>query len=96
MRGSPREYWRARLKMARAMGLNTVATYVFWNVHEPKPGMYDFSGNNDLAAFVKMAQEEGLHVLLRAGPYSLRGVGVWRISGLVVERPAHEHGAQDQ
>ncbi len=66
----PREYWRARLKMARAMGLNTVATYVFWNVHEPKPGVYDFSGNNDLAAFIKMAQEEGLHVLLRAGPYS--------------------------
>ena len=66
----PREYWRARLKMARAMGLNTVATYVFWNVHEPKPGVYDFSGNYDLAAFVKMAQEEGLHVLLRAGPYS--------------------------
>ena len=66
----PREYWRARLKMARAMGLNTIATYVFWNVHEPTPGHYDFSGNNDLAAFVKIAQEEGLHVLLRAGPYS--------------------------
>ena len=66
----PREYWRARLKMARAMGLNTIATYVFWNVHEPEPGHYDFSGNNDLAAFVKIAQEEGLYVLLRAGPYS--------------------------
>ncbi len=66
----PREYWRARLKMARAMGLNTVATYVFWNVHEPRPGVYDFSGQKDLGAFVKMAQEEGLHVLLRAGPYS--------------------------
>src|SRR6266700_3060685 len=66
----PREYWRQRLRMARAMGLNTVATYVFWNVHEPEPGVYDFSGNADLAAFVRMAQEEGLFVLLRAGPYS--------------------------
>ncbi len=66
----PREYWHARLKMARAMGLNTIATYVFWNVHEPTPGHYDFSGNNDVAAFIKAAQEEGLHVILRAGPYS--------------------------
>ena len=51
----PRAYWRARLKMARAMGLNTVATYVFWNAHEPTPGHYDFSGNNDVAAFIKAA-----------------------------------------
>jgi beta-galactosidase len=66
----PREYWHARLKMAKAMGLNTVATYVFWNVHEPTPGHFDFTGNNDVAAFIKAAQEEGLYVILRAGPYS--------------------------
>jgi beta-galactosidase len=66
----PREYWRLRLRMAKAMGLNAVATYVFWNVHEPEPGVYDFQGNADLAAFVRMAQEENLYVLLRAGPYS--------------------------
>jgi len=66
----PREYWRARLKMARAMGLNTVATYVFWNVHEPTPGHFDFSGNEALVDFIKAAQEEGLYVILRAGPYS--------------------------
>jgi beta-galactosidase len=66
----PREYWRQRLRMAKAMGLNTVATYVFWNVHEPEPGVYNFKGNADLAAFLRMAQEEGLYVLLRAGPYS--------------------------
>jgi beta-galactosidase len=75
----PREYWRARLRMARAMGLNTIATYVFWNVHEPKPGVYDFSGNNDIAAFVRMAQEEGLYVILRAGPYSC---AEWDLGGL--------------
>lgn len=66
----PREYWRLRLRMARAMGLNTVSTYVFWNVHEPRPGIYDFSGNHDVAAFIRTAQEEGLHVILRPGPYS--------------------------
>ena len=66
----PREYWHARLKMARAMGLNTIATYVFWNVHEPTPGHFDFTGNNDLVAFIKAAQQEGLYVILRAGPYS--------------------------
>ncbi|HLV86585.1 MAG TPA: glycoside hydrolase family 35 protein [Candidatus Sulfotelmatobacter sp.] len=66
----PREYWRDRLKKARAMGLNTVSTYVFWNVHEPKPGVFDFSGMHDVAAFIRMAQEEGLYVILRPGPYS--------------------------
>ena len=65
----PREYWRARLKMARAMGLNTITTYVFWNVHEPTPGAYDFSGNNDVAEFIREAQQEGLYVILRPGPY---------------------------
>src|SRR5271169_1507881 len=65
----PREYWRDRLKKARAMGLNTISTYVFWNVHEPKPGVYDFSGMLDAAAFIRMAQEEGLYVILRPGPY---------------------------
>jgi len=66
----PRAYWATRMKMIRAMGLNTLATYVFWNVHEPKPGVCDFADNNDLVAFIKLAQAEGLHVLLRAGPYS--------------------------
>lgn len=66
----PREYWRSRLKMARAMGLNTITTYVFWNVHEAKPGVYDFSGNADIAEFLREAQQEGLYVILRPGPYA--------------------------
>ena len=65
----PREYWRARLKMARAMGLNAITTYVFWNEHEQTPGAYDFSGNNDVAEFIREAQQEGLWVILRPGPY---------------------------
>lgn len=65
----PRAYWRARFKMAKAMGLNTITTYVFWNEHEPKPGVYDFSGNKDVAEFIREAQQEGLYVVLRPGPY---------------------------
>jgi beta-galactosidase len=66
----PREYWRDRLRKIRAMGLNTVCTYMFWNVHEPQPGKFNFEGNLDVAAFIRTAQEEGLWVLLRPGPYS--------------------------
>ena len=66
----PREYWHDRLKMARAMGLNTVATYVFWNNHEPEKGVYDFAGNADVAAFVNAAREEGLWVIVRPSPYA--------------------------
>ncbi|MGN8068807.1 beta-galactosidase [Mucilaginibacter sp. 22184] len=65
----PREAWRARMKMAKAMGLNTIGTYVFWNLHEPQKGRFDFSGNNDVAEYVKIAQQEGLWVILRPSPY---------------------------
>jgi beta-galactosidase len=65
----PRAYWRDRMRKARAMGLNTICTYVFWNLHEPKPGQFDFSDNLDVAAFVRDAQKEGLFVILRPGPY---------------------------
>jgi beta-galactosidase len=66
----PRQYWRARLRMAKAMGLNTITTYVFWNFHEPRPGEFDFTGQHDVAEFVREAQSEGLYVNLRPGPYS--------------------------
>lgn len=66
----PRAYWRERIEMAKAMGLNTIATYVFWNVHEPRPGVWDFGGNADLPEFLREAQQEHLYVVLRAGPYS--------------------------
>ncbi|HEY4149674.1 MAG TPA: beta-galactosidase, partial [Chitinophagaceae bacterium] len=52
----PREAWRDRMRMARAMGLNTIGTYVFWNVSEPEKGRFDFTENNDIAAFIRMAQ----------------------------------------
>ncbi len=65
----PRAAWRDRMKMAKAMGLNTIGTYVFWNIHEPEKGKFDFSGNNDITEFVKIAKEEGLWVVLRPSPY---------------------------
>lgn len=65
----PREAWRARMKMAKAMGLNTIGTYVFWNLHEPQKSKFDFTGNNDVAEFVRIAAQEGLWVILRPSPY---------------------------
>ncbi|HEV2482736.1 MAG TPA: beta-galactosidase, partial [Puia sp.] len=87
----PRAAWRQRMRMAKAMGINTIGTYVFWNVHEPEKGVFDFSGNNDIAAFVRTAKEEGLWVLLRPSPYvcaewEFGGYPYWlqNIPGLVV------------
>ena len=65
----PHQYWRHRLRMMRAMGLNTVATYVFWNLHETEPGKWDFEGDKNLAEYIRIAGEEGLMVILRPGPY---------------------------
>lgn len=66
----PAPYWRHRLKMAKAMGLNTVCAYLFWNHIEPEPGQWNFKGQSDVATYCKIAQEEGLKVILRPGPYS--------------------------
>ncbi len=67
----PKAYWKQRLQMLRAMGMNAVATYVFWNHHEVSPGVWDFkTDNHDIREFVKTAQQEGLMVILRPGPYA--------------------------
>jgi len=66
----PCEYWRNRLQMAKAMGLNTVCAYLFWNQIEPEPGKFDWSDQADIAEFCKIAQEEKLWVILRPGPYA--------------------------
>ncbi len=66
----PREYWRQRIQMAKAMGCNTIAAYIMWNHQEVAPGKFDFkSGNHDVAEFVRICQQEGVWVLLRPGPY---------------------------
>lgn len=61
--------WRDRLRKARLLGLNTVDTYVPWNLHQPTPDRFVMDGGLDLPAFLRLAAEEGLHVLLRPGPY---------------------------
>ncbi len=76
----PPEYWRQRIQMAKAMGLNTLSCYVFWNFHEPEEGKYDFkSPDHDLARFFRIAQEEGMWVILRPGPYCC---GEWDFGGI--------------
>jgi len=97
----PREAWRARMKMAKAMGLNTIGTYVFWNLHEPQKGHFDFTGNNDVAEFVRIAKEEGLWVILRPSPYvcaewEFGGYPYWlqNEKGLVVRSTNEKYIAQ--
>ncbi len=66
----PVEYWRHRIQMAKAMGCNTIAAYIFWNYHEVEPGVFDFqTGNRNIAQFIKIVQEEGMWLMLRPGPY---------------------------
>ena len=66
----PVEYWRHRIQMAKAMGCNTIAAYVFWNYYESEPGKFDFqSENHNIAQFIRIVQEEGMWLILRPGPY---------------------------
>ncbi len=66
----PVEYWRHRIQMAKAMGCNTIAAYIFWNYHESEPGVFDFqTENHNIAQFVRIVREEGMWLLLRPGPY---------------------------
>lgn len=74
----PREYWQHRLRMIKAMGLNAVCAYLFWNMHEPRPGEYTWDGQADVAAFCRAAQAEGLWVILRPGPYAC---AEWEMGG---------------
>jgi len=66
----PVEYWRHRIQMAKAMGCNTIAAYIFWNYHESESGVFDFqSGNHNIAQFIRIVKEEGMWLILRPGPY---------------------------
>ena len=66
----PAEYWLHRIQMAKAMGCNTIAVYIFWNYHESIQGQFDFkTENRNIAEFIRLCQQEGMWVLLRPGPY---------------------------
>lgn len=75
----PRPYWDQRIKLCKALGMNTICLYTFWNAHEPKKDMFDFTGQNDLREFVKLCQENGMKVILRPGPYVC---AEWEMGGL--------------
>lgn len=73
------EYWRDRLEKCKAMGCNTVETYIPWNMHEPQRGVFKFDGMLDIEAFIKIAQELGLYVIIRPSPYIC---AEWEFGGL--------------
>ena len=75
----PRPYWEHRIRMCKALGMNTVCIYVFWNIHEQREGEFEFTGQNDVAAFCKLAQKNGMYVIVRPGPYVC---AEWEMGGL--------------
>ena len=75
----PQAYWDHRIKMCKALGMNTLCIYVFWNIHEQREGQFDFTGNNDVAEFCRLAQKNGMYVIVRPGPYVC---AEWEMGGL--------------
>ena len=75
----PRPYWEHRIKMCKALGMNTVCIYIFWNIHEQREGVFDFTGQNDVAEFCRIAQRNGMYVIVRPGPYVC---AEWEMGGL--------------
>ena len=75
----PKEYWDQRIKMSKALGMNTVCLYTFWNAHEPIEGEFDFTGQSNIREFILLCQDNGLNVILRPGPYVC---AEWEMGGL--------------
>lgn len=75
----PKQYWRHRIKMMKSLGMNAVCAYLFWNFHERTPGVFKWDGEADIAEFCKIAQEEGMWIVLRPGPYTC---AEWEMGGL--------------
>ena len=75
----PRPYWEHRIQMCKALGMNTLCIYAFWNIHEMREGQFDFTGNNDIAEFCRLAQKNGMYIIVRPGPYAC---AEWEMGGL--------------
>ena len=75
----PRPYWEHRIKMCKALGMNTVCIYIFWNIHEQQEGVFNFTDNQDIAEFCRVAQRNGMYVIVRPGPYVC---AEWEMGGL--------------
>ena len=86
----PQAYWEHRIEMCKALGMNTICIYIFWNIHEQEEGKFDFSGQNDIAAFCRAAQKHGMYVIVRPGPYVC---AEWEMGGLLVAAEEKRCGA---
>lgn len=75
----PEPYWEQRIESCKALGMNTICLYVFWNLHEQEEGKFDFTGNKDIAKFCRLAQKHGMYVIVRPGPYVC---AEWEMGGL--------------
>lgn len=75
----PREYWEHRIQMVKAMGMNTICIYLFWNYHEQTPDQFDFTGQKDVAEFVRLIHKNGMYAIVRPGPYAC---AEWDMGGL--------------
>ena len=75
----PHEYWEQRIQMCKAMGMNTICIYLFWNLHEQSPDVYNFKGQADVAEFVRLIQKNGMYCIVRPGPYAC---AEWDMGGL--------------
>ncbi len=75
----PKDYWEHRIEMCKAMGMNTICLYVFWNFHEQEMGKFNFKGQHDIREFCELAQKHGMYVIIRPGPYVC---AEWDMGGL--------------
>ena len=75
----PEAYWEHRILACKALGMNTICMYVFWNIHEQEKGKFDFSGNKDIAKFCRLVKKHGMYVIVRPGPYVC---AEWEMGGL--------------
>lgn len=75
----PEPYWEHRIQMCKALGMNTICLYIFWNIHEQEPDQFDFSGNKNIAKFCRLAQKHGMYIIVRPGPYVC---AEWEMGGL--------------
>jgi beta-galactosidase len=89
------DQWADRIRKARLMGLNTIETYVPWNFHAPEPGVFDLDGRRDLGRFLDLVAAEGLHAIVRPGPYICAewdggGLPAWLLADDAVGVRRHE------
>ncbi|XP_038646253.1 beta-galactosidase-like [Scyliorhinus canicula] len=97
----PHIYWKDRLQKMYMAGLNAIQVYVPWNYHETTPGVYDFSNSKDVEYFLSLAQEMGLFVILRPGPYicaewELGGLPAWLLHNSTISLRSSDPGRKAQ